>query len=352
MTNLFLRLLGMSITAGWLVLVIMLLRILLRKGPKWLFPALWSLVEIRLLLPQSLESRLSLVPGEDHVGTAVQAAVSSEAHAAASYMGIVWCAGMVVMLLYEAISYLRLHGKLKTAVRLSGNIYQSEYVKDSFIVGLLTPCIYLPFHMDERNIDSIIVHERAHIKRRDHWLKAIAFLLLSIYWFNPLIWSAYFLMCRDIELACDEYAVKNMDDSQRIAYSQALLSCTANRHRIAAGSLAFGSRDVKKRIRSVLDYRKHGPCTLAAVTVLIALLGACFLTNPKQPEKEDTLLVQYEKETVAGNVLNTDTGDYEEDIYEENDLNQCVENEIVLFEHSIKGIINEAEQFLSQSRNE
>ena len=194
---------------------------------------------------------------------------------------------MAAMLLFEALSYVHLRSKVKTAVRLSSNVYQSEHVNAPFILGLFAPRIYIPFHIKSKELDSIIAHERAHIKRRDHWLKPIAFLILSLHWFNPLIWIAYYFLCKDIELACDEYAIKDMSDSQRAAYSQTLLSCTANQRIFAACPLAFGSKNVKTRIRAVLSYRKPHTWIITVTAILVLAVVACFMTNPRQ-SKEST----------------------------------------------------------------
>lgn len=287
MTELFMKLLNMSINAGWLVLTVLLVRIIFRKAPKWLFPLLWSFVGIRLLMPNALESRLSIIPNISSF-SAAHGMLSAESFAApVPYVGIVWCTGMAAMLLFEALSYIHLRSKVKTAVRLSANVYQSEHVNAPFILGLFAPRIYIPFHIKSKELDSIIAHERAHIKRRDHWLKPIAFLILSLHWFNPLIWIAYYFLCKDIELACDECAVKNMSDSQRAAYSQTLLSCTANQSIFAACPLAFGSKNVKTRIRAVLSYRKPHTWIITVTAILVLVVAACFMTNPRQ-SKEST----------------------------------------------------------------
>ena len=288
MTELFMKLLNMSINAGWLVLAVLLVRIIFRKAPKWLFPLLWSFVGIRLLMPNALESRLSIIPNISSFSASAHGMLSAESFAApVPYVGIVWCTGMAAMLLFEALSYIHLRSKVKTAVRLSANVYQSEHVNAPFILGLFAPRIYIPFHIKSKELDSIIAHERAHIKRRDHWLKPIAFLILSLHWFNPLIWIAYYFLCKDIELACDECAVKNMSDSQRAAYSQTLLSCTANQSIFAACPLAFGSKNVKTRIRAVLSYRKPHTWIITVTAILVLVVAACFMTNPRQ-SKEST----------------------------------------------------------------
>ena len=282
MTELFMKLLNMSINAGWLVLAVLLVRIIFRKAPKWLFPLLWSFVGIRLLMPNALESRLSIIPNISSFSVSAHGMLSAEDFAApVPYVGIVWCTGMAAMLLFEALSYVHLRSKVKTAVRLSANVYQSEHVNAPFILGLFAPRIYIPFHINSKELDSIIAHEHAHIKRRDHWLKPIAFLILSLHWFNPLIWVAYYFLCKDIELACDECAVKNMSDSQRAAYSQTLLSCTANQRIFAACPLAFGSKNVKTRIRAVLSYRKPHTWIITVTAMLVLAIAACFMTNPR-----------------------------------------------------------------------
>lgn len=188
---------------------------------------------------------------------------------------------MAAMLLFEALSYVHLRSKVKTAVRLSSNVYQSEHVNAPFILGLFAPRIYIPFHIKSKELDSIIAHERAHIKRRDHWLKPIAFLILSLHWFNPLIWIAYYFLCKDIELACDEYAIKDMSDSQRAAYSQTLLSCTANQRilRLPAGPLA--SKNVKTRIRAVLSYRKPHTWIITVTAILVLAVCRLFYDKPE-----------------------------------------------------------------------
>lgn len=288
MTELFMKLLNMSINAGWLVLAVLLVRIIFRKAPKWLFPLLWSFVGIRLLMPNALESRLSVIPDISGFSASEQGLLSAKGFTApVPYVGIVWCTGMAAMLLFEALSYVHLRSKVKTAVRLSSNVYQSEHVNAPFILGLFAPRIYIPFHIKSKELDSIIAHERAHIKRRDHWLKPIAFLILSLHWFNPLIWIAYYFLCKDIELACDEYAIKDMSDSQRAAYSQTLLSCTANQRIFAACPLAFGSKNVKTRIRAVLSYRKPHTWIITVTAILVLAVVACFMTNPRQ-SKEST----------------------------------------------------------------
>lgn len=281
MTDLFLKLLHMSIMAEWLVLAIIPLRLLLRNMhmPKWVLPGLWSFVWIRLILPQSLESRFSVIPDDASLDMTQFILTNRLIGTVNTTIGVVWIVGVVVMVLYSIISVLLLHRKLRTAIHLAGNIYQSEYVKSPFVFGFVSPRIYLPFHMDAQSAINIIAHERAHIKRCDHWLKTVAFLILSIYWFNPLIWVAYLSMSRDIELACDEYVVKNMTDFQRVAYSQTLLSYIVKRHSIFIFSLQFGGQNMKRRITSILHYHKTSKLTIGIIVVIFLIFGTCFLTD-------------------------------------------------------------------------
>ncbi len=284
MTELFWTLLDRSIAAGWLVLAILLLRLLFRRAPKALFPLLWGLVGLRLLLPETLKSDLSLAPERNRVVSAAHTAVTESGGVHSPAIGYVWAAGAALLLLYALVSALRLRAGLKTAVRLSGNVYQSEAVQSPFVFGLFAPRIYVPFHLDAQSLDSVIAHERAHIRRGDHLLKPAAFLLLALYWFHPLLWAAYWQLDRDLELACDEHVVRGMDDSRRAAYAQALLSFSAER-RLSACPLCFGGRALKRRVRCVLDYRKPSVRVKAAAALLIPLLALCFLTGPK-PNRE------------------------------------------------------------------
>ena len=160
------------------------------------------------------------------------------------------------------------------------NIFQSEAVDSPFVLGVVRPRIYIPFRIEGRNLVHVVMHEQVHILRRDHWWKPLGFVLLSVYWFHPLMWLAYILLCRDIELACDERAIKGLDDGQRADYSQALLDCSVSRRSIAACPLAFGETGVKTRVKSVLGYRKPGFWILALAVVACIVVAVCFLTDP------------------------------------------------------------------------
>ena len=318
MNELFLKIINMSISASWLILAVLILRLVLKKAPKWVNVLLWGIVAVRLICPLSFESALSLIPssetipldiemaakptidsGVPAINSVVNPVLSSFAppqHVLTSanplqiwipILNIIWLIGVGALLLYTAVSYWRLCRKVDTAVRYKGNIFQSENVSSPFVLGIIKPRIYLPFNMNGQDLEHVVAHEQAHIRRKDHWWKPLGFLLLTIHWFNPLIWIAYYFLCKDIELACDECAVKNMSDSQRAAYSQTLLSCTANQSIFAACPLAFGSKNVKTRIRAVLSYRKPHTWIITVTAILVLVVAACFMTNPRQ-SKEST----------------------------------------------------------------
>ena len=312
MNELFLKIINMSISASWLVLAVLILRFVLKKAPKWINVLLWGIVAIRLICPFSFESTLSLIPSAEtiplNIGmdttptinsgiSAINNAVnpiisqSNTPMAGASInplqitIGIyeyIWIFGMIALALYTAISYWRLHRKVDTAVRYKDNIFQSENVSFPFVLGIIKPRIYLPFKMNGQYLEYVVAHEQAHICRKDHWWKPFGFLLLTIHWFNPLMWMAYVLLCRDIELACDEKVIKELCNEQRGDYTQALVACSVNRRMIAACPLAFGEVSVKERVKSVMNYKKPALWVIIIAVIVCVGVAVCFLTNPKQ----------------------------------------------------------------------
>ena len=312
MNELFLKIINMSISASWLVLAVLILRFVLKKAPKWINVLLWGIVAIRLICPFSFESQLSLIPsaetiplniGMDSTPTinsgisAINNAVnpiisqSNTPMAGASInplqitIGIyeyIWIFGMIALALYTAISYWRLHRKVDTAVRYKDNIFQSENVSSPFVFGIIKPRIYLPFKMNGQDLEHVVAHEHAHIRRKDHWWKPLGFLLLTIHWFNPLMWMAYVLLCCDIELACDEKVIKELGNEQRGDYTQALVACSVNRRMIAACPLTFGEVGVKERVKSVMNYKKPALWVIIIAVIVCVGVAVCFLTNPKQ----------------------------------------------------------------------
>ena len=313
MSGIFLKLLNLSISASWLVLVVLALRLVLKRAPKWVNVLLWGMVALRLMLPFSIESALSLIPSAETVSpevvqfdpaptstsgvTIIDNAVNpslSESFAAAplasvnplyvwTYLaGWVWLIGLAAMLLYALVSYLRLRRRVSASIPLRENIYVCDEVPSPFILGIVRPRIYLPSALDEAQRGSVLSHERAHLARRDHWWKPLGFALLAVYWFNPLLWLAYTLLCRDIELACDERVLRGMDAGQVKDYSSALLACSVPRRMIAACPLAFGEVGVGARVKNALRYKKPAFWVVAASAAVCVVVAVCFLTNPER----------------------------------------------------------------------
>lgn len=311
MSELFLEIVNRSIAASWIVIAVLILRFCLKKAPKWVNVLLWGIVAVRLIFPFSIESALSLIPSAETVSPSIMMetapsvqtgvpaldqvinpvidhSLSPAPGASAnplqiwiSVMAAVWLAGAAALLLYSAISYCRLRRRVREAVILRDNIYQSENAGSPFVLGIIQPKIYLPYSVDSGALAYVIAHEQAHIRRGDHWWKPLAFLLLTVHWFNPLLWLGYILLCRDIELACDEKVIREMGSEQRADYTQALVSCSVSRRSIAACPLAFGEVGIKERVKSVMNYKKPAFWIVLASVVVCAVAAVCFLTDPK-----------------------------------------------------------------------
>ena len=372
MTSVFLRFLNLSITAGWMVLAVLLLRLCLKKAPRWITCVLWGLVALRLILPFTIESPISLIPtaqtvvsteGSDDTTPVVDSGLSaidkplndwlqapvetpvekpsqspivqspvpslptdtnvdtnvdtdtdtntdigtdttpiapdkepqapteetkpetvktvSRMEKILNAVAPIWLVGIGLMLAYELFSLIRVRSRVWDAVRLRDNIWQSDRVASPFIFGLFRPRIYVPYGLEEPVLEQVLSHERAHLHRRDHWIKPFAFTLLAVYWYNPLLWVGYILLCRDIEVACDERVVRGLDDDNRRQYATALLQCGVERRSIAACPLAFGEVSIKQRIKSVLNYRKPLLWVIIASLVVCAVAAVCLLTVPK-----------------------------------------------------------------------
>lgn len=373
MTSLFLHCFNLSVTAGWMVLVVLLLRFCLKKAPRWITCVLWGLIALRLILPFSIESPVSLIPTaeivvstDDSTSSAVvnsgmvaidrpvndwlqtpiessvpskeppvqntngsidlstgdvhhkpippsesveilpeQKPVGTEVKSASRMERILqiavptWAIGIAVMLMYELFSFLRVRTRVWDAVRLRGNVWQSERVVSPFIFGLIRPRIFVPYRLNESILEQVLSHERAHLRRFDHWIKPFAFALLSVYWYNPLLWVAYILLCRDIEVACDQRVIRTLDEDGRCRYASALLECGVERRSIAACPLAFGEVSIKQRVKSVLGYRKPiflvivislAICVVAAVCLLtVPLSKAEVITEPSTNDESDRM---------------------------------------------------------------
>ncbi len=307
--------LNTSIAASWMVLAVICLRFLLKRAPKWTHVALWGLVAVRLLLPFSIESEFSLIPSTETVPQEILRYEGTQLSEPAyidvisnpifsgditieleqtvdrvqirmMYMTFLWLAGIGVMLTYLAISYLRIFCRIRLAKQFRDNIYISETISSPFVFGIIHPRICLPENMDAVSMSYVIAHEEAHIRRKDHWWKPFGFLLLTLHWFNPVMWLAYILLCRDIEMACDERVVRDMGEIERADYSEALLECSVKRSMISACPLACGEIGVKQRIKSVLHYKKPTFWIVSVAVVACVAAAVCFLTNPpsKQPD--------------------------------------------------------------------
>lgn len=314
MTDIFLGFLNRSLAAGILILAVVLVRLVFKKAPRWLLCALWALAAVRLVCPVSIESVLSLIPSAEPVQPEIivsaQPAITSGIPAvdaivnpplAAAFTpspaqsanplqiwtfvaACVWLAGIAALLLYAAVSALRLRLRVRTAVRLEGKVYQSEFVSSPFILGVIRPRIYLPFGLEAGAQEMVLAHERAHLRRGDQLWKPLGYLILTAYWFNPVCWLAYILFCRDIEAACDEKVVRELGEGCKAAYSRALLACSVPRKLITACPLAFGETGVKSRIKSVLNYKKPAFWLVLAAVIVSVAVAVCFLTDPKRED--------------------------------------------------------------------
>ncbi len=318
MAELFLRFVNVSISACWIVLAAVFFRFIFKSAPKWISVVMWGVVALRLVLPFSIKSELSILPsaetvspkimytthptitsGIPFVNTYVNPVISdtfaptelTDAKPLQSLiptLAIIWVVGTGAMLIYMLGSYLYIRRKMNSAVKLYKNVWQSENVKTPFVLGVFRPRIYIPFGMDEKAMTAVINHENAHIKRLDHVIKPVAFILLSLYWFNPVMWVAYVLLCRDIEYACDERVIKSLDEEQRADYSEVMLALSAPRKMITACPIAFGEVGVKERVKRVLSYKKPFIWIIIAALVACAVTAVVLLTDPKDPSDDPT----------------------------------------------------------------
>ena len=329
MAAVFLKLLNLSISASWLVLAVLVLRLVSKRSPKWVNVLLWGIVALRLVLPFSIESALSLIPSAETVSPAavqfdpaptITSGVSiidnavnpslSEHFAAVptasvnplyvwtEIAGWVWLIGLGAMLLYALVSYLRLRRRVSVSLPIRDRIYLCDAISSPFILGVVKPHIYLPSGLDEVQRQNVLAHEQAHLARRDHWWKPLGFALLAVYWFNPVLWLAYTLLCRDIELACDERVIRTMDESAVKTYSTVLLACSIPRKAVITCPLAFGEVGVKERVRNALHYKKPAFWVVAASVTVCVVVAVCFLTDP--PTDTDAAgLVGFHREQVT-----------------------------------------------------
>lgn len=307
MTEIFLKLLNMSISASWLVLAVLILRLFLKNTPKWITCILWGIVALRLIMPFAVESGLSLIPSAEVIPQDIISSQAPAIHSGIpavnstvnpvvtqrvmqeenlmekifSVASVVWAAGAAAMVAYSVISYALLRHRVRASILLRDNIYVCDNVASPFVFGFFRPRIYIPSGMEEGQLAYVLAHEKAHIRRGDHCWKPLSFWLLSVYWFNPLLWVAYILLCRDIERACDEKVIAQMDSADKKGYSQALVACSVHRRMIMACPVAFGEIGVKARIKGVLSYKKPAFWVILATVAACGVIAVCFLTNPE-----------------------------------------------------------------------
>ncbi|MDO5123613.1 MAG: M56 family metallopeptidase [Eubacteriales bacterium] len=328
MTEFFLNIVNMSISASWVVLAVLLLRLLLKKAPKWITVLLWGIVAIRMICPFSIESVMSLIPSAETISPEIMmdrtpkinsgipiinnivnpvigesfapdpATSANPLQIWIPILSFVWIVGIAGMLLYTTISYFRVNRKIGTAVLLHDNIFQSESVVSPFVLGIIKPKIYLPFKVNDKDMEHVIAHEQAHIRRKDHWWKPFGFLLLALHWFNPLMWLGYALLCKDIEFACDEKVIKELNTEEKADYSQALLNLSVNRRMIAACPLAFGEVGVKDRVKSVLNYKKTAFWIIIVAVIASAVFAVCFLTSPTTTNLNEKMSLFIEEQII------------------------------------------------------
>lgn len=323
MTEVFIKLINMSIVAGWLVLAVLLLRLLLKKAPRWIFCVLWAFVALRLLIPFSVQSETSAVPSVDTIPPEIIYIEKPYIHSGLNTFNgvfnpiisdilsspeadnvietepketpakkiidiasVVWLCGMAGMAVYGIISYTLLKRKVREAVPKGKGIFICDNVTSPFIIGIFRPRIYLPSSVSETDAEMVIAHEKAHIKRKDHLWKPFGFILLAVYWFNPLLWVAYVTFCKDIESACDEKVIKKYGYEIKKQYSEALLNCSVSGKWITACPVAFGETSVKSRIKGVLNYKKPAFWVIIAAILACIAISVFFLTDPMDAEDD------------------------------------------------------------------
>ena len=330
MGEIFLKVLNMSIAASWLIMAVVLLRLALKRAPKWIAVLLWGIVAVRLVVPFSFESALSLIPSaqtipekvmsgpsfdvqtgiapvDDHISDylgdryfeGITAPVKNGANTMA-VLSTLWVIGIVLLIVYTAVSYVRVRRSVAERVPYEGNIFLCDHVKSPFILGLVRPGIYLPSGMDAAAMEPVIAHEKAHLARRDHWWKPLGFLILTVYWFDPLCWIAYVLLCRDIELACDEKVIRQMDLDGKKQYSTALLERSTGRRLVTVCPLAFGEVGVKERVKNVLYYKKPAFWIIVLSAIICTIVAVCFLTDPVSKK----MLEPIPPDSISQNVYN------------------------------------------------
>lgn len=308
MIEVFIAVLNMSIASSWLILAVFILRFLLKKAPRKFTVMLWGIAAVRLVLPFTFQSFLSLIPSgktiiPDVTRPYFDSGISAIDNGVNSYLksryfegvtrpagyfsdittvlSLIWIVGIAVLLIYTAASCIKVKRKVSTAVLLRDNIFQSENISSPFVFGIIKPKIYLPFNISENDAENVIAHENAHISRKDYLWKPLGFFILTLHWFNPFVWLAYILFCRDIEFACDEKVVGSFTAEEKADYSRSLLACSTKKNTVSACPLAFGEVGVKSRIKSVLNYKKPAFWLVVVAAAAVIAAAVCFLTDPQ-----------------------------------------------------------------------
>ena len=306
----FSKLVSLSLLANWLIVAVIFLRTLLRKAPRRIVCMLWAIVALRLVFPFSVESPVSMVPQttsviQETVNTNLihpepvpsgaaqaqipenQGSITDSRQPQVSAFPIVWCIGLCCMLCYFQFSYIRMRHLVMEAIPERAGIWICDAVTTPFILGFIRPRIYLPSGLCGPAKAHVIAHERSHLSRKDHWWKPLAYVLLSVYWFDPFVWIAYFLVCRDIEFACDEMVISHFGLAEKKAYSAALLDCSGGKRLVLACPVAFGETAVAQRVRNILNYKKHRFWIILISVVAILVTSIGFLTVPKKKAAPD-----------------------------------------------------------------
>jgi len=348
MEYLFIHVLNISITASFLVLAIIFYRLFAKRSPKWISVLMWGFVGLRLLFPFSIEGALSLIPSKSTIPTTIThdrypalntgfsgvdevvnpilsgsmgarpEYSANPMHVLITVLGWIWLGVMLCMLLYMSASFIYLRIKTRVKLKSDDGIYLCDYVKTPFILGIIKPRIYLPSDISDKYYSHVVAHERAHIRRLDHVWKPLGFFLLSVYWFNPLLWAAYVLLCRDIESACDERVISELGDNEKAHYSEALLSLGIKSHAISACPLAFGEVSVKTRVSAISKYKKPAAIAIAISLLVCTVFAVCFLTYKKNNTVAIEQGIWYAGKVVAAADTSTDSDDVPLFVFTEN----------------------------------
>jgi len=334
----FANVLNSSIAASWMIFAVIVFRLILSRAPKKIHVVLWGLVALRLIIPFSIESPLSLIPSAETVtkeilsyeGVKLQETAQFNVISNPSFLdgltvdmsnnvsGIqsnmaafnaIWFAGILAFFAYAIISEINLRKRVAEATLMKENIYRSEKMDSPFILGVIRPRIYIPYDICDEDIHYVIEHEKTHIIRKDNWWKLIGFICLTIHWFNPLIWIAFIFLSRDIELACDEEVIKNLENEDRACYTKALLDCSVKKSIAVVCSLTFGEIGVKERVKNVLNYRKPSLWIMTAAIAAIIVVAACFLTDPVSNSGVDADFEQNENMNISEGWIYTPSKD-------------------------------------------